>query len=343
MQKGISCGARSRIPRLILLATLQLAPLTFAITRGSNDASTPEAAIVVQVLNPNGSCTGTLLTPTAVLTAKHCVTGTNFGSNGSLPAAQQPFTVLVGNPIGNGTAPIETHTTIGATVYGDNGPLNDQEHGSDVAILWLNPAAPRGDATAPAFNYARIVRQNLASPAPSNGDDSEGGHYNVSIGVAGWSPISGHDVSYRQVAYYSNLYHYPGYPDGGPGTPSGQFWVHGQGAGNVEPGDSGGPLFWEMADGTRQVLGVTDETFRGWFEIDGFDCTFNRCDIWTDVTRGAIANWIRQQLVDTSRSSAWLRSHGRTDYWKGEVDYTGPCDRGRDSACPTMRRWTLQF
>src|SRR5215475_7209256 len=172
MQKRIFCGVRSGILALILLGALQLPRPTFAITQGSNDASSPEAAIVVQILNPNGLCTGTLLTPTAILTAKHCVTGDNFsnqnifGGNGGKPAAQPPFTVLVGNPIGNGTTAIETHTTVGQTVYGDNGPVNDQEHGSDLAILWFNPAAPLGSATAPAFNYAHIVRQNLASPVP---------------------------------------------------------------------------------------------------------------------------------------------------------------------------------
>jgi hypothetical protein len=104
-----------------------------------------------------------------------------------------------------------------------------------VAILWLDPTAQRGSATAPAFGYARIVRQNLASPVPSGGDDSEGGHYSVPIVVSGWSPISGHDPSYRQVAYYGEAYHYPGFPDGGPGTPSGQFWVHSTSMGLTVP------------------------------------------------------------------------------------------------------------
>ena len=62
------------------------------------------------------------------------------------------------------------------------------------------------------------------------------------------------------------------------------------------------------------------------------------------MTRGAIADWVRNQMEDRSRSPAWLDAHGRSyswgadgtfhpDYWVGEVDYTGPCDLARDSDC----------
>jgi len=283
-------------------------PVANAITRGSNDDNSPQASVVVLIQSQNNRCTGTLISPVAVLTAKHCITGDNFsgqntfGGGGGRPAAIPPFVISVGNPIGNGTAAVGTYNSDPAkppSVYGDNGPVNDQEHGTDVAIIWLDPANP-------AISFAKIARPALASPVPSDGDDSEGGSYNVPIGVAGWSAVSNHDPSFRQVAYYDAVYHYPGYPSGGPGTPSGQYWVHAQGAGNIEPGDSGGPLFWRDSDGTRHVIGVAGSTFQAPFAIDGFDCTLNRCDIWTDVTRGAIAGWIRQQMLDTSKSKDWL-------------------------------------
>jgi Trypsin len=302
-------------PWLVLVSLVWAAP-SFGITRGYNDDSTPEAAVVVQVNNPNGSCTGTLISPTAVLTAKHCVTGDNFtnqnwfGGNGGKPAAAPPFTILVGNPIGNGVAAVGTHASVGQSVYGDYGPVNDQEHGRDVAIIWLNPATALGYATA-TFKYARIVRPDLASPVPSGGDDSEGGDYSVPVGISGWSPVSGHDPANRQVGYYGSIYHYPGYPGGGPGTPSGQYWVHAEAGLQIEPGDSGGPLFWQKPNATRQVIGVAGGSLQIPFAIDGFDCTFNACDIWTDVTRGAIADWVRNQMEDRSRSVAWLTAHGR--------------------------------
>lgn len=306
-----------------------------AITRGANDDDSPEADVVVLVRSQNGSCTGTLISPTAVLTAKHCVTGTD-SSRDNKPPAMLPFTVSVGTPLGspketaNSTSSLSTATSL---YYGNSDPVNDNEWGADLAIIWL---------TKPLFNYVHIVRPALLSPAPHGSNDSEGGVYD-NVGVAGWSPISGHDPTQRQGAYYTDeLNHYSGYPD--DGNPDGQFWVHAQGAGNLEPGDSGGPLFWKQPDGTRQVIGVDGGWFTKSFAVDGFDCTLNRCDIWTDVTRGAIRQWVLDQMEDQSRSRAWLVAHGRgfwwdsnnkfhPDYWKGEVDYTGPCQLRYDSDC----------
>lgn len=344
--------ARVIFGTLLWWLALLLANPSFAITRGYDDDATPEAAIVVQINNPSGSCTGTLISPTAVLTAKHCVTGDNFsnqnwfGGNGGKPPASPPFTISLGSPIGNGIAAVGAYLSTGQSVYGDNGPVNDQEHGRDVAIIWLEPNNALGYTTPrnPTFGYAHIVRPDLASPVPSDGDDSEGGAYSVPIGISGWSPTSGHDVTKRQVGYYGDIYHYPGYPGGGPGTPSGQYWVHAEAGLQIEPGDSGGPLFWQKPDGTRQLLGVAGGSLQIPFAIDGFDCTFSACDIWTDVTRGGIADWVRNQMEDRSRSLAWLDAHGRSyswgadgtfhpDYWKGEVDYTGPCNLARDGDC----------
>ena len=151
--------------------------------------------------------------------------------------------------------------------------------------------------------------------------------------MSGWSPYSNHNPNIRQVAYYSTIYHYSGYPGGGPGTPSGQYWVHAQGAGNLEGGDSGGPLFWQKPDGTRQVLGVAGSIFQHLLLSMASIGTFNKCDIWTDVTRDNIARWVRDRMVDTSRSPAWMQAHGKTSAWWGEVDYVGACLGSRDRDC----------
>src|SRR4029079_16457621 len=54
---------------------------------------------------------------------------------------------------------------------------------------------------------------------------------------------------------------------------------------------------------------------------------------WADTTRGDKHQWILDTLMDTSRSPAWMAQNERTAYWKGEVDYFGPCNVNRDSDC----------
>ena len=63
-----------------------------AILNGYDDVDTPERNVVVRIGTvdamgrPNGlTCTGTLLTPTLLLTANHCVLG-SVGCNNSHPA-----------------------------------------------------------------------------------------------------------------------------------------------------------------------------------------------------------------------------------------------------------------
>lgn len=283
-----------------------------AITQGRTDDNTIEANVVVQIGGQN--CTGTLISPLAVLTAKHCVTGDDSGKAG-IPL---PVSVEIGNGAG---AYATTRTAVAATPYHDFEPLHlggftDGEQGIDVALLWLD---------APVLAEAHILRPALAAP-PVGGSDTNGGTYGHDLGYLGFAGWSAFDGATRQVILFDSvtLHHYPEAPDD-----IGQIWDYNPGPGDVNPGDSGGPMFLQHVDGTRDVLGVLS----GHAYTSVTDCGFSNCVVWADVTRGEPARWIREQMVDaTPRGPRWLAMHPGY-LWRGEVDYTGPCQRGRDQDC----------
>jgi hypothetical protein len=181
--------------------------------------------------------------------------------------------------------------------YGENANPWDGNYGADLALLTIK-------STKPVYEV-HVVRPSLVSPPPQGEDDANGGVYDGLVGIAGWSPnpdLSG--AGHRTFAWINSLYHYPGM--------GGQYWLHDNSRQSVYYGDSGGALFFQNpTTGTRDVVGITS----------AFDSSNS---YWTDITRGAPRDWVRQHLVETWRSPGWLKAHGVTEHWRGEVDYWGP-------------------
>jgi hypothetical protein len=267
-----------------------------AIAGGYNDDEDDVANVVVS-LNGQG-CTGTLITPTVILTAQHCINGDNTGK----PGLSFPIRVGVGATrlSGGGSRGLYTVSSRSQVVTATPGPQTIGASGSDLALLFLDKGQfviNTSFAGVPNYNgqaigsQPYIVRPTLGGAEP-----------NTRIGMAGWS--SSGSTTNRQVAFDSNDTVSSDTDDPGGGWNS---WEHRQGSIHVDPGDSGGPLF--------QLITVDGHTFRDVIGVlHGYLHAVNDYDLYADITGG-------------SQGQQWLLANVRqpNGRWIGEVGYMGPC------------------
>lgn len=102
----------------------------------------------------------------------------------------------------------------------------------------------------------------------------------------------------------------------------GTFWLESP---TTAHGDSGGPLFFRRPDGTRNPIGLVSGVDERYIGYSGY----SRLDL------PEVKSFILANAVDSSRSTTWYRRHDKdpSNYWYGEADYTGECDKINDYDC----------
>jgi hypothetical protein len=283
----------------------------------------PNAVVALEGADGKVTCSGVLVTPLVALTAKSCVTPAKAG-----PRPR----IRVGNNYDTATV---YQSERDAVVY-------DRADGlyGELAIVFLDPSRP-------VLEEVEITREALRTPESLPSDDDDWEAY-ANFGVAGWSPFDATgglrpgSASVRQQATREVMRF--AYLD----TQS--LWVREvrNNDGALADGDLGGALFAvDRQTGKRHVVGIAASYGATPASLPGY-CPpgAQRCDVWVNITTEAVMTWLREklQITEAHRTPLWFSRHPRAqtfetnrtvipNYWYGEGDYTGPCQRERDGDC----------
>jgi hypothetical protein len=309
--------------------TLVVGRVQRPIIGGRDDNFAWDRDITVALKRPGSAavaCSGVLLTPTVVATASACLAQNRAGS---IPE------VYFGSDLATAVKlPVVSAEAMPPSSNGAPGP---------VALLFLETAANS------VYEFAGMSYQTFSLP------DWAGTPYEV----AGWSPAGADGqprpgtATIRQVALLADS----GFSLQPSTQATGEYrWVRSalrseaveEGFDNarLEGADLGGPLMYYTNNmiRMRQVLGILTHIGASSDQLEG--CASAPCDGWValgPVNDGmdtpAVA-WIKSKLA-TNPSPRWEAAHWRepvhgeaeASWWRGEVDYYGPCYADRDSDC----------
>lgn len=208
------------------------------------------------------ACTATLVAPSLVLTAAHCVS--DMWGGGIVSANQVRFAVGV-----DAASPVRTFDVAEVHRHPSYRSSMGGSAENDVAVLVLSQ-----DATAELPEIQPIPMN--CSPLTADlfvGQDVQNVGYGLTEPMDWWDPPPDNSLRYWTIEEVIEL-------------SSHEFQVDGHGISAVCNGDSGGPSLWTMPDGEIRVMGTVSWGDPSCVDVDHFARVDDNCDFLTSHLEG---------------------------------------------------------